>query len=271
MLARMVPVAELRVFQPLDAFPPDEQRAWERYIVAGAPATQRPVYADLPTPAGLGFLYERDDGAAHVKVVEDAYFVCPLRTKMRVLAGMLAVAEAGPFEDPAEFLSKRDRRRARRELRRMRRRNPGHVATIMQSPWHVPIRWLVLVEDEERRVHDEGEGHHRISYLTTTRKAMGRVERAVPILRHTELGPIADLLVEVHQWLATFDPGSLLELDYGRICHVMTWDEVDDDHSARDVHDALRALAMRDYARSAELYQAALTRSTMLRSHESTN
>jgi hypothetical protein len=267
----MVPVAELRVFQPLDAFPPDEQRAWERYIVAGAPKHARPVYSDLATPAGLGFLYERDDDGALVKVVEETYYVCPLRTKMRVLAGMLAVAEAGPFEEPAEFLSKRDRRRAKRELRRVRRRNPGHVATIMQSPWHVPIRWLVLVEDEERRVHDEGDDVHRLSYLTTTRKAMGRVERAVPVLRHTELGSIADLLVELHQWLATFDAGSLLELDYGRICRTMTWDEVDDDHSARDIHDALRALAMQDYARSADLYQAALSRSTQLRSHESTN
>jgi hypothetical protein len=267
----MVPVAELRVFQPLDAFPPDEERAWERYIVAGAPTSPRPIYSDLPTPAGLGFLYERGGDGAHVKVVEESYYVCPLRTKMRVLAGMLAVAEAGPFEDPAEFLSKRDRRRARRELRRLRRRNPGHVATIMQSPWHVPIRWLVLVDDDERRVFDEGDGRHRVSYLTTTRKAMGRVERAVPVLRHTELGPIADVLVEMHQWLATFDAGSLLELDYGRVCATMSWDEVDDDHSARDVHDALRALAMRDYARSAELYQAALSRSTQLRSHESTN
>jgi hypothetical protein len=269
----MVPVAELRVFQPLDAFPPVEQRAWERYIVAGAPKHPRPVYSDLPTPAGLGFLYERDDEGALVKVVEDAYYVCPLRTKMRVLAGMLAVDETGPFEDPAEFLSKRDRRRAKRELRRLRRRNPGHVATIMQSPWHVPIRWLVLVEDDERRLleESEGEGTHRISYLTTTRKAMGRVERAVPVLRHTELGPIADLLVELHQWLATFDAGSLLELDYGRICRTMSWDEVDDDHSARDIHDALRALAMQDYSRSAELYQAALSRSSQLRSHESTN
>jgi hypothetical protein len=271
MLGRMVPLAELRVFQPLEAFPPDEQRSWERYIVAGAPKRTRPVYADHPTPAGLGFLYERDDDGAHVKVVEDAYYVCPLRTKMRVLAGMLAVAEAGPFEDPAEFLSERDRRRARRELRRLRRRNPGHVATIMQSPWHVPIRWLVLVEDEERRLHEEDEGRLRLSYITTTRKAMGRVERAVPVLRHTELGPIADLLVELHQWLATFDPGSLLELDYGRICASMSWDEVDDDHSARDIHDALRALAQQDYVRSADLYQAALSRSTQLRSHESTN
>lgn len=266
----MVPVAELRVFQPLDAFPPDERRSWERYVVAGAPRRARPAYGDLATPAGLGFVYELDDEGAYVKVVDDTAYVCPWRTRMRVLAGMLAVAEAGPFDEPAEFLTKDRRRRVARELRRLRRNNPGHVAAIMQSPWHVPIRWLVLVEDEERRVIDDGD-RHRVSYLTTTRKAIGRVERAVPVLRHTELGSIADLLVDLHGWLATFDAGSLLELDYGRICDTMTWDEVDDDHSAKDIHDALRALALEDFARSADLYQAALSRSTQLRSHASTN
>jgi hypothetical protein len=267
----MVPVAELRVFQPLDTFPPDEQRAWERYLIGGAERPARPRYRDLATPAGLGFLLERDDEGAHVKVVEDRYYVCPWRTRMRVLAGLLAFAEAGPFEDPGSFVPAGARRQAARELRRLRRRNPSHVATMMQSPWHVPIRWLVLVEDDERRVLDDGEGVHRLSYLTTTRKAIGRVERAVPVLRRSDLGPLADPLVELHAWLSTFDAESLLELDYGRVSASMSWDEIDDDHSARDIHEALRALASADYTRSADLYQSALSRSTQLRGLESNN
>ena len=46
---------------------------------------------------------------------------------------------------------------------------------------------------------------------------------------------------------------------------------MDDDHSARDVGEALRALSAEEYTRSAELYQAALARSNELRNHESTN
>lgn len=267
----MVPVAELRVFQPLDAFPPDEQRAWERYIVAGAPRPVRPRFVDVPSPAGLGFIFERDDDGAYVKVADGRHYVCPWRSTMRVLAGLLAFAEAGPFDDREAFAPRDLQRRAAKELRRTRRRNPGHVASIMQSPWHVPVRWLVLVEDDDRRVVDGGDGRHHLSYLTTTRKAIRRVEQAVPILRNTELGPIADLLVDLHQWFANFDANALLELDYGRLCDAMTWDEIDDDHGARDIHDALRALAMQDYARSAELYQSALSRSTELRGHESLN
>jgi hypothetical protein len=266
----MVPAAELRVYQPLQAFPAEEQARWERYIVAGAPHEVRPRYADLATPAGLGFVYPSAEDGAHVKVIEGAYFVCPERTRLRVLAGLLAFREALPFEGAEAFVPHGEARRARRQLGRMRRRDPGQVATIMQSPWHVPVRWFVLFDDEERRLLESG-NRHRLSYLTTARRATKRVERAVPTLRHTELGPIADLIVELHRWLSLFDPGSLLELDYGGLCDLMTWDEMDDDRSARDIGDALKALASEEFTRSAELYQSALARSTELRNHESTN
>ena len=270
MLAPMVPAAELRAYQPLAAFPPEEQAEWERYIVAGAPRPVRPRYGDLATAAGLGFCYRTGDDGAYVKVVEGSYYVCPWRTRMRVLAGIVAFDQAAPFEGAKAFVPERAVSRASRELRRLRRRNPGHVAAIMQSPWHVPIRWFVLFEDEERRVSAPGRSR-RLSYLTTMRRAIRRIERSVPILRHSELGPIAELLVDPHQWLATFDPNALLELDYGGLSKLLSWDELDDDHSARDVHEALKALAMQEFPRSADLYQSALSRSAELRGHESMN
>jgi len=266
----VVPSAELRVYQPLEAFPAQEQAEWERYILAGAPHPILPRFADLATPAGLGFLIPVGEDGASVKVVDGSYFVCPERTRMRALAGLLAFHDAAPTELANSFVPRGEDRRARKQLSRIRRRHPGHVAAIMQSPWHVPVRWFVLFDDEERRLL-EADGRHRLSYLTTTRRAIRRAERAVPVLRHTELGPIADLILELHQWLSLFDPGSLLELDYGGLCALLTWDEMDDDRSAREVGDALRALAAEEFTRSAELYQAALARSNELRNHESTN
>jgi hypothetical protein len=79
------------------------------------------------------------------------------------------------------------------------------------------------------------------------------------------------MIVELHQWLALFDAGSLLELDYGALCRHLTWDEMDDDHSAADIHEALRALSDKEYPRSADLYQSVLARSAELRAHESLN
>jgi hypothetical protein len=93
----------------------------------------------------------------------------------------------------------------------------------------------------------------------------------VPVLRQSELGPIGELVLEMHQWLALFDPGSILELDYGGLCGMLTWDEMDDDHSARDIHDALEALSDKEFPRSADLYQSVLVRSAELRAHEILN
>ena len=100
---------------------------------------------------------------------------------------------------------------------------------------------------------------------------MRRAEQAIPVLRRTELGPIADLIVELHQWLSRVRPGSLLELDYGGLCDLLTWDELDDDRSARDVQEALRRSRREEFPRSAELYQAVIGRWAELRGHESLN
>ena len=152
----------------------------------------------------------------------------------------------------------------------MRRRNPSHVACLMQSPWHVPVRWFVLFDEEERRLA-ERDGRYRLSYLTTARKAIRRAERAVPPLRRSDLGPVADLIVELHQWLSAFDLRALVELDYGGLCDFLTWDELDNDHSARDVQEAVAALSAEELARSAELYQSVISRWAEVRNHESLN
>ncbi|HET7236704.1 MAG TPA: hypothetical protein VFK59_09755 [Actinomycetota bacterium] len=266
----MVPSAELRVYQPLEAFPPDEQAHWERHIVDGALRLSGQRHRQAVTSEGHGMLTPGGEDGAYVKVVDGAYYVCPWRTRLRVLAAIISFRKASTFDDPSMFVSDEHVRRARRELRRMRRRDPNQISAIMHSPWHVPVRWFVLFDDHERRLL-EHEGHHRLSYLTATRRALVRAEEVVPPLRRSELGPIADLIVELHQWISLFDVNSILELDYGGLSHLMTWDEMDDDHSARDLHDAIRALAEQRFPRSAELYQAVLTRAAELRAHEGLN
>jgi len=149
----MVPSAELRVFQPLAAFPAEEQAHWERYILGGGMIRPpRPVYRQRTTSRRLGFLVPAAGEGAHVKLVEGQYYLCPLRTRMRVLAGLLAFREAAPFEGSEAFIPREEAKRASKELGRLRRRNPGHIACVMQSTWHVPVRWFVLFDDDERRI-----------------------------------------------------------------------------------------------------------------------
>jgi hypothetical protein len=271
MLASLVPSAELRVFQPLDAFPPDEQAHWERFIVGGGPLrAARPRWLQRIGNHGLGLLLPAEPDGASVRVLEGTYYVCPSRTRLRVLAAMLAFREAAPIDGADDFVPDRARRRARRELSRLRRRHPDTISFIMQSPWHVPVRWFVLFDDDERRLEADGE-RFRLRYRTTVRKARRRAERAAPVLRSTDLGPLAEVIVELTEWLSAFDPRSLLELDYGGLANVMTWDELDDDHSAREVADAIRALGADDLAQAADVYQGVVARWAELRGREGLN
>ena len=110
---------------------------------------------------------------------------------------------------------------------------------VQQSAWHVPLRWFVLFRPEERSIADDERGRLRLRYRTPARRAMRRAENAIPILRRSDLGQLGELLVDLHQWIAAFDPRSIVELDYGELSDLMSWDEMDDDHSAG--HDPARA------------------------------
>src|SRR5438128_8043948 len=241
-LHSVVPTAYLRVFQPLDAFDAAEQEHWERSIVARARSPLiRPRYHDRSTTEGLGVLTPADGEHAEIKLIDGRTYVSPWRTKLRVLAAIVAFHDARPFESAHAFVSKKDARRAARQLGKLRRRDPGAVSFCHESPWHVPIRWFVFFDEPDRRLAEDEFGRLRLTYRTSVRSAIRRAEHAVPVLRKTDLGPISDLIVDIHQWLSVFDHLSLLELDYGGLCESMTWDELDDDHSARDVQGALDA------------------------------
>src|SRR5215211_4143297 len=166
-LRAMVPSAYLRVFQPLDAFDREEQLRWERYLVEHTRVAGRPAkYLDRARDR-LGVIVPVDGENAEVRVVEGRTYVSPWRMRMRVLAAAVAFREARPVELADRFLSKKDARRASRELTKLRRRDPNAVAFCHESPWHVPIRWFVLFRDEERWLGEDEHGRWRLRYRTT--------------------------------------------------------------------------------------------------------
>jgi hypothetical protein len=267
----MVPSAFLRVFQPLGSFSQPEQARWERYIVEGGrPSPFRPRYAQTGLVGRLGLLASVDGDHADIRIEGGRYYLCPWRTRLRVLSSLVSLREMDPFEMSEAFVSEAELRRAAKELGRMRRRDPHAVPFMLQSPWHVPIRWFTLFDEEDRRLAQAGTGP-ALFYAATIREAVRRSERAVPALRTADLEPVADLIVELHEWLSSFDRRSILELDYGGLNRLLSWDELDDDHSARDIQEALRALSSGEFPRSAELYQSVVTRWAEVRSHEAMN
>ena len=270
-LRDVVPSAFLRVFQPLDAFDRDEQLRWERYLLTHTKVPgRRPRYLDRAQDR-LGILAPADGEHAEIRVIDGRTFVSPLRMRMRVLAAALAFRDSRPIELAERFLSKKDGRRAARELSRMRRRDPYAVAFCHQSPWHVPIRWFVLFVDQERWLGEDEVGRLRLRYRTSARRALRRAGQAIPVLRRSDLGPISDLLMDLYEWISLFDPRSIVELDYGSLCDFLTWDELDDDRSVRELALALEALERHEFPRSAEIYQGVLAHWAEIRGHELLN
>jgi hypothetical protein len=270
-LPEMVPSAYLRVFQPLDAFEGEEQLRWERYLVSNRWLPGSPRRYRDHAKGGLGLIAPADGDHAEVRMVDGRTYVSPWRMRMRVLAAGLAFRETRPIELSERFLSKKDAKRVARELRRLRRRDPLAVAFCHQSPWHVPIRWFALFADEERWLGEDEHGQLRLRYRTSARKALRRAGQTIPLLRRSDLGPIGDLLMDLHEWIVLFDVRSLVELDYGGLCDFLTWDELDDDRSVRDLGLALEALTRHEFPRSAEIYQGVLAHWAEIRGHELLN
>jgi hypothetical protein len=267
------PCAYLRVYQPLDAFPPEERDHWERYLVSGRGAKPvRPVYRQQHTvPEGrLGLLSPVDGDHAEVLFEQGVTYVCPWRTKLRLLASLLSLRESTAPEMVDALVTEAEARRAARELARLRRRGSTAVPFILQSPWHVPIRWFVLFDEEDRRIDEEADGF-RLRYRGGVVASRKRVDRALGIIRRSELAPMAELIGDLGRWLAAFDPRSIVMLDYAGVSGLFGWDELDNDHSARDIQEAVSALGSGDVGRSGELYQSVAARWAEVRSHETLN
>ena len=150
-----------------------------------------------------------DGEHAEIRVIDGRTFVSPWRMRLRVLAAMLSFREAEPMELWDQFVPKQDAPpRGARPSASSAVATRSAVSFCHQSPWHVPIRWFVLFGDEERWLGEDESGRDRgCATAPRTRRAMRRAEHAVVPLRRSELGPISDLIVDLHQWMAGVRPG----------------------------------------------------------------
>jgi hypothetical protein len=261
----------------LDTFPEEERGQWERYILAGGqPPPPRPVYRDEASASArhVGLLASAEGEFADIRLVDGRHYVCPWRTRLRILAGILSLRESAPPDMVDAFVPESEARRAARELARLRRRDPSAAPSMLQSPWHVPVRWFVLVDEEERHIEEGELGRYRLYYWTPIAMARRRADRALAVLRRTELAPVAEVIRELAEWLSAFDPRSVVELDYASVSSLFTWDELDDDHGGREIQQAIDALSTpgaSGMARASELYQSVTGRWADAMSRESMN
>jgi hypothetical protein len=268
--------AYLRVYQPLAAFPPRERAEWAAYVEAGQtlPASLlvgREERRGLARALGLEVGSDREH--ALVERVGDVVYLCPLRSELRALQSLVTFRSSIPDEVADAFVSAGDVERAARTLERWDRERPGSRSHIQQAAWHVPLPWFALFEAGERRLVAAGSGQPtRLTYQTAMAKARARVSRALAILQ--QLMEDAEMVVAVDElrgWLHEFDADSLVQLDYGGLTRAIPYSELETDHSAAQVWEALEALEEGDLDRSSELYRSLSERWSALRGREASN
>ncbi|WP_327290384.1 hypothetical protein [Streptomyces sp. NBC_01198] len=255
--------AYLRVYEPLAAFPEPERSHWYRYAAAGSERTaqdelRQSLAGLVPVPPIAVPVHESAD--AFVAVVGGVTHVCPWRTRLR---GWLALEQAGALVPESvldAMLPPVVRLQAAADHDSWRERNPDARPWIRTATWHVPVRWFVLVGDDEREYEPAGAGESKeplLRYRTPMVQARRRVARGLRVLKDAldDGGPLIDGLIDVGRWLEEFHPRSLVELDYGGLVHVMGPEQLVDDRSAADVAEGLAALRAGDSGAAGVAYE----------------
>ena len=249
--------AHLRVYEPLAAFEGDERRFWQERLAAGAGLTREAAQAwehraGLAALCGVSPLVLPDAAErALVTELDGVTLVCPLRTRVRAAEALLDFADTVHDDMLGAFVPGAGVVTAEKELDIWRSDHPDGRLHVQTSPWQVPVRWFLLVEPEERlllpgsAVGPLGIRTGRaLVYRTAMSRARRRAARALAVLRRTvDDGSVTQAVEDLARWLEDFHPRSLVELDYGGLVHLSDDEALSGDESARDVAEALAALA----------------------------
>jgi hypothetical protein len=268
--------AYLQVYQPLGAFPAQERAHWVAYLESAVGASGQSLVAEEEREAlmrALGVPVPPNSEHALVERREARVYLCPLRTELRVLQALVALRRVLPDDILEAFVSPREVERAARALNRLRREHPGSRSHIQQSSWAIPVAWFTLFEPSDRIVTPSRNGRPaQLIYTTSLVKAQNRITRALkPLVELADEPDIADAIGDLRDWLHEFDRDSLVRLDYGGLARSIPFGDLVEDHTVREVWEAILAFEEGDLERSGELYGAIIERWGELRGRESRN
>ncbi len=208
---------------------------------------------------------------AFIRRVDDRVFVCPWRTRLRMLTSLLAFRGVVPDEVADAFVPEEEAQRAARELATMDEETPEIRSHILQANWHVPLRWFGAFDDTER-ILVEDRGGLRLRYETTTRKARARLLHTLEILEGSQMDEgVTTAVRELLDWLSVFSDGGLVELDYGSVARMFDDEELLADRSAAELWQCLAALEQGDSQRAGLIFATLSERWSEVRAVEILN
>ncbi len=258
----------LRIYEPLEAFPAEQQDALR---TASARKASRAAVENAELLASLGritraggdpFPTGRTDLVRVVTVaaqdgVPDRLLYCPSQLVLR--AGLAANALMEGIHGPlAQLLipeEQRDRHQERIDEVRAHA-GLGRVHT-RASTWGIPFSWFCLFQESDQTDVVEADGHIvTVRIRTTIAEALERVRYAVAhlALAAPDLDMLEDL-TQLTEWLELFHPDSAAELDYGAVA-----DKVYPDDSPMDVRLGIECLAEGDMTGAAAAYRRLASR-----------
>jgi hypothetical protein len=298
--------AELRVYEPLSAFPAAERKRWEAYAASGSTPSTRDgqrrerelglvaacrVRPRVPRRGEAG---ER----AYVLSGHSGLVICPWRTELRSWAAASELAAVLPAELAVAVLPAEEVERAAGEHERWLAEHPDARAHVLTSRWVVPVRWFLPFHRDERRLQlgapprppatgrepgaEPGEASasaaavtaigRSLVYRTEMAQARRRMARALAVLRRAfDSGPVVGAVESLGRWLEEFHPRSLVELDYGGIVDLRSDAELRADDSVGDVAEALGAIADGDADNATRAYDRVIERWRIAHRVESAN
>ena len=269
----MVPAATLKVFEPLTAFEGPERAYWERYVAGGTePPADTVLLSREHGLSGATATLVAEHEHAEVLDREGRIFVCPHRTKLRLLASLLAFRRSIPPEVVGAFMPEDEVERATEGIEALRNSHPGWRNHVLESTWEVPLHWFVPFADEERRSTRTDSGRRSLRYETTVRGARERSVHALEVVRATLPNPaVIAPLAGISRWLEDFDSAGIILLDYAGVGALLPSEELRRDHTAREIWASIRALSEGDGDRAAAHYMVAAERWAGVRRRETLN
>ena len=269
--------SSLRIYEPLEAFPPEQQR---RLVAEGGKAGSRAAVENAELQASLGritrsggdpFPTGRTDLVRMTRVPTGRHaapqdpeghdaarlLYCPSQLVIRagLAANALMDGVHSPLADLLIPVSQRDKHQARID-----RINAGEAAKRVHtraSTWGIPFSWFSLFSESDRKDVVEAEG--RILTVRVWTPLTEALERARFAVAHLALAApdldMLDDLTQLTEWLELFHVQSMVELDYGAVA-----DKVYPDESPMDVRLGIECLAEGDMTGAAAAYRRLASR-----------
>ncbi|MGI8329888.1 hypothetical protein ACRYCC_07970 [Actinomadura scrupuli] len=273
----MLPYAAyFRVYEPLTAFAEPERSGWARYaasvdrprrVTALSEEHRQAVRRLAGRPPVVAPAAESPH--AYLRRWEGETFVCPWQTRLRSWVAFDRFRETAPGGGTRPFVPDEVADRAMDDFERWKRRAVTIRPYILSSTWQVPVAWFMPFTVAERRLML---GPRTLMYVTSMADARRRVVKATMTVRATlGTGPVYAQVETLSRWLTEFDPGALVELDYGGLVHLLDDQALRADESVTEVAAVLAGMERGERELAVAMYARFFTRWRLIRALESAN